>query len=356
LHEASLSTGHPIKIKILTILFYDMKNKRSDLSTKVTYLLLRPEITLVFAASTIFAYFATSAPLFASPSNLQNIGRWIGTYGFMALGEMFVLISGGIDLSIGSVVAFSGLVLAHFMEVMGINWVLSILLTLLICAGVGAFHGAFVSRFSPPLPQIVPAFLITLVTQFALRGAAQFWTKGYPIVLTKGKFQDFIFIGNGNILEVPVPLILALIVLAVAFFILNLSVLGRHIYAIGGNLETAIVTGVRVNRVRLLSYIISSTLAAVTGVIITARLSSAYPGVGSGYELQAIASCVLGGVSLIGGEGLPFGVLLGVLLTTIIENGLVVLNISPYLHLIIIGILLSIAVTADFLKRYRFRR
>jgi ribose/xylose/arabinose/galactoside ABC-type transport system permease subunit len=333
-----------------------MRNKKSGLSPKVTSLLLRPEITLVFVSSIIFAYFAISAPLFASPSNLQNIGRWIGTYGFMALGEMFVLISGGIDLSISSVVAFSGLLLAYFMEIMGVNWVLSIFLTLLICAGIGTFHGFFVSRFSPPLPQIVPAFLITLVTQFAFRGAAQLWTKGYPIVLTKGKFEDFIFVGNGNILEISVPLILALIVLAISFFILNLSVLGRHIYAIGGNLETAIVTGIRVNRVRPLCYIISSVLAGMTGVIITARLSSAYPGIGSGYELQAIAACVLGGVSLIGGEGLPFGVLLGVLLTTIIENGLVVLNVSPYLHLIIIGTLLAIAVTADFLKRYRFRR
>jgi len=111
-----------------------------------------------------------------------------------------------------------------------------------------------------------------------------------------------------------------------------------------------------VNRIRLLSYILCTVLTAMTGVIIVARLSSAYPGVGSGYELQAIASCVLGGVSLIGGEGLPFGVLLGVMLMTIIENGLVVMNVSPYLHLIIIGLLLLVAVAADFVKRRRFRR
>ena len=323
---------------------------------RITGILLRSEVTLIFAIVVIFVYFAYYAPLFASPSNLQNIGRWIGTYLFMGLGEMFVLISGGIDLSIGSVVAFTGLVLAYLIEVVKMPWILAILVTLLIAAGIGAFHGFFVSKFSPPLPQIVPAFLITLITQFALRGAAQFWTKGYPIVLTKGQFQDFIFLGNGNWLEIPVPLIVALIVLVLSYLLLNLSIVGRHIYAVGGNLEAAIVTGVKVNRIRLLSYILCTVLTAMTGVIIVARLSSAYPGVGSGYELQAIASCVLGGVSLIGGEGLPFGVLLGVMLMTIIENGLVVMNVSPYLHLIIIGLLLLVAVAADFVKRRRFRR
>lgn len=329
-------------------------SRRSFISL-LTHFVLRPELTLIFATLAIASYFAYVAPAFASTLNLQNIARWIGTYSFMGLGEMFVLLSGGIDLSIGSVVAFSGLVLAHLMENMGINWILSIFLTLLIAAGIGAFHGFFVSRFSPPLPQIVPAFLITLITQLALRGLAQFWTKGYPIVLTKGRFEDFIFLGNGNLWEIPIPLLMILIILALAFLLLNLSVIGRHIYAVGGNLEAAIVTGIKVHRVRIFCYILSSVLAAMTGVIITARLSSAYPGVGSGYELQAIASCVLGGVSLIGGEGLPFGVILGVTLMTVIENGLVVMNVSPYLHLIIIGILLAIAVTVDFIKRHRAR-
>lgn len=328
---------------------------RKSFTGVLTHFVLRPELTLIFATLAIASYFTYAAPAFASASNLQNIARWIGTYSFMGMGEMFVLLSGGIDLSVGSVVAFSGLILAHMMENMGINWILAIFLTLLIAAGIGAFHGFFVSRFSPPLPQIVPAFLITLITQLALRGLAQFWTKGYPIVLSKGRFEDFIFIGNGNLWEVPVPILLTLIILALAFLLLNLSVIGRHIYAIGGNLEAAIVTGIKVHRVRLLCYILSSVLAAVTGVIITARLSSAYPGVGSGYELQAIASCVLGGVSLIGGEGLPFGVILGVTLMTVIENGLVVMNVSPYLHLIIIGTLLAIAVTVDFVKRRRAR-
>ncbi|MCX8187950.1 MAG: ABC transporter permease [Nitrososphaeria archaeon] len=330
--------------------------KNAYASRLTTQILLRPEATLVFAVIALSSYFTAMTPLFASPSNFQNIARWIGTYSFMGLGEMFVLLSGGIDLSIGSVVAFSGLVLAYLMEILEVNWIAAILFTLLMAAGIGAFHGFFVSRFSPPLPQIVPAFLITLITQLALRGVAQFCTKGYPIVLTKAQFQEFIFIGNGNILEIPVPLLLTLTVLAFSFLMLNLSVVGRHIYAVGGNLEAAIVTGLKVNKVRVLCYMLSSIFAAMTGIIITARLSSAYPGVGTGYELQAIAACVLGGVSLIGGEGLPFGVILGVSLMTVIENGLVVMNVSPYLHLIIIGILLAIAVAVDFAKRYRVTR
>jgi len=328
---------------------------RRPYNSLTTHILMRSELTLILATAAIVVYFTNTAPLFASPSNLQNIGRWVGTYGFMGLGQMFVLISGGIDLSTGSIVAFSGLVLAYLMENLGINWSAAITMTLLLSACIGAFHGFFVSKFSPPLPQIVPAFLITLITQLTLRGVAQYWTRGYPIVLTKAEQLEFVFLGNGNIGFIPVPLILTLTVLVFSFLLLNLSVIGRHIYAVGGNIEAAIITGVKVNRVRVFCYILSSMFSSITGVIITARLNSAYPGIGVGYELQSIASNVLGGVSLVGGEGLPFGVVLGILLMTVIENGLVVMNVSPYLHLIIIGMLLALAVTVDFLKRYRRR-
>ncbi len=330
--------------------------KKNIFANNLTQLALRPEVTLIIATALIATFFTQVAPQFSSVSNLQNIGRWIGTYGFMTMGAMFALLGGGIDLSIGSVVAFSSLILAHSIENMGLDWLTAIFITLLIAASIGALHGLFVSRFSPPLPQIVPAFLITLITQLSLRGVSQFWTKGYPIVLTKAQIPELIFLGNGNIAGVPVPLLLTLIVLTMSLVILNFSVIGRHIYAVGGNLEAAIVTGIKVRRVRVFCYSMSSILAAMTGIIITARLSSAYPGIGVGYELQAITASVLGGVSLVGGEGLPFGVILGVTLMTVIENGLVVMNVSPYLHLIIIGLLLAIAVSIDFLKRGRARR
>lgn len=326
-----------------------------SINTKAVQILMRPEVTMIFAILAISTYFANMTTFFSSYDNLQNIARWVGTYGLMGLGQMFVLISGGIDLSIGSMVAFSSLVLAHLIENMGVNWLAALVVTMLIAAGIGALHGAFVSRFSPPLPQIVPAFLITLTTQLTLRGIAQFWTKGYPIVLTKGKQAEFLFLGNGNVWLIPTPLLLTLVALALSFLILNLSVPGRHIYAIGGNIEAAIITGVRVNRVRIFCYVMSAVFSSMTAAIITARLNSAYPGIGVGYELQTIAACVLGGISLVGGEGLPFGVILGILLVTVIENGLVVMNVSPYLHLIIIGLLLILAVSLDFLKRYRRR-
>ena len=326
-----------------------------SINARAIQILMRPEVTIIFAILTISTYFANAATFFSSYDNLQNIARWVGTYGLMGLGQMFVLISGGIDLSIGSMVAFSSLVLAHLIENMGVNWLVALVITMLIAAGIGALHGAFVSRFSPPLPQIVPAFLITLTTQLTLRGIAQFWTRGYPIVLTKGEQAEFLFLGNGNVWIIPTPLLLTLVALALSFLILNLSVPGRHIYAIGGNIEAAIITGVRVNRIRIFCYIMSAVFSSMTAVIITARLNSAYPGIGVGYELQTIAACVLGGISLVGGEGLPFGVILGILLVTVIENGLVVMNVSPYLHLIIIGLLLALAVSLDFLKRYRRR-
>jgi ribose transport system permease protein len=333
-----------------------MAMKKNLFTLSRTQLALRPEVTLIVATVLIAIFFSQVAPQFSSVSNLQNIGRWIGTYGFMTMGVMFVLLSGGIDLSIGSVVAFSSLILAHLIENIGLNWVIAVIATILIAAVIGVLHGLFVSHFSPPLPQIVPAFLITLITQLVLRGISQFWTRGYPIVLTKAQIPEFIFLGNGNIAEIPIPMLLMIGFLIISFVILSLSILGRHIYAVGGNLEAAIVTGIKVRRVRVFCYSMSSSLSAMTGVIITARLSSAYPGIGVGYELQAITASVLGGVSLVGGEGLPLGVLLGVTLMTVIENGLVVMNVSPYLHLIIIGFLLAVAVSIDFLKRGRVRR
>jgi len=328
---------------------------KNSYRSQVTSILLRSESTLIFATLILMIYFYNMQPLFMSTSNLQNIARWVGTYGFMALGEMFVLIGGGIDLSVGSIVAFTGLLMAYLLSTYNLPWVLALLIVILVAAGIGVFHGFFVSKFSPPLPQIVPAFLVTLGSAMAFRGIAQYWTKGYPIVLSREKFADFFLIGEGNLGIVPIPIIIVLVILGIAFLILNLSIIGRHIYAVGGNLLAAIVTGVKVNRIRVLCYVLSTIFSALTGVIITARLNSAYPGVGVGYELEAITSCVLGGVSLIGGEGLPFGVLLGVILVVVIENGLVTMNVSPYLHRIIIGLLLLVAVTADFLKRFRRR-
>lgn len=315
--------------------------------------LMRPEITLLLAILVLSVYFQTQNPSYGTWANIQNVLRWVAIYAIIAVGEMFVIISGGIDLSVGSVVALTGMVSAFFMVNLQIPLFIAVVLTLAVAALIGFWHGFFVGKFSPPLPHIVPSFLVTLTTLFIGRGLAQYITSGYPIAVSASDFPTFIFVGRGTILSIPFPVILLVVAVILSAYVLNFSVWGRHIYAVGGNLQAARVSGIGINRMRILCYMICSVLAGLAGMLVVGRLQSAWPGVGSGYELTAIGSCVLGGVSLAGGAGTSPGVILGVALVAIIENGLVMMNVSPYLHQITIGAILVVAVSIDFIRRFR---
>jgi ribose transport system permease protein len=245
----------------------------------------------------------------------------MAVFALLGIGETFVIISGGIDLSPGSMVALTNMLAAWFMVKAGVSMLPSLLAVLLLSLAVGAWHGLFVTKLG------VPAFIITLGTLMWARGLAAYITKGWII---SGVPQEYLVFGQGEVLGIPVQFLILLVVALVAVFVLDYTVLGRHIYAVGGNIEAARVTGVDVDRVRMFCYLASAAAAGITGIIIGSRLGEGNPAVGVAYELWAIAAAVIGGTSLFGGEGSIVGVLLGAAIMGVVVNGLVLVGVCVY--------------------------
>jgi len=238
-------------------------------------------------------------------------------------------------------VALTGVLVALFMK-NGIDMYISILLVLLFSSTIGLWHGFFVTKLN------VPPFIITLGTLTAARGLASVITKGWPII---GLPEKFFFIGQGEILGIPFPLIILIFFTLLSFFITKYTVLGRNLYAIGGNIEAARLSGIDVDKIRIYTYIFGSFLAGVTGIIIASRLSQGQAGVGGGYELSAIAAAVIGGTSLSGGEGTILGTIIGATIMSVIYNGLILLEISSYWHDVVMGLVIVTAVTLDIWRK-----
>jgi len=319
---------------------------------KAVSMLRRIAVEPVFgiSLSIVVISFVTGAvnPNFWTVENWKAILRWIIALSVMAMGESFVLISGGIDLSVGSIAAASGMVLAYLIRYMGIPIPISIFLTLLFGFSIGLFHGAFVSILSPPFPQIMPAFLITLVSKIFFGGFAQVITLGWPIVLHQ--YRALALISTTSTL-VTILLITSIL----SIYIQRFSILGRYIYAVGGNIDVARISGVPINRVRLFVYGYSGICAALAGVINTSLMMTAHPSTSMGMELYAIASNAIGGVSLAGGEGTALGAIAGSFLIGLIRNSLVLTGVSSYWIESVTGIILAVAVVADLYRRLRIR-
>ncbi|WP_232504368.1 ABC transporter permease [Pseudothermotoga elfii] len=282
-------------------------------------------------------------PRFLTAFNLQALGRQIAIFGLLAIGETFVIISGGgaIDLSPGSVVALTGVMVAWLMT-HGVSVWISLFLILLFSLGIGAWHGVFVTKLK------VPAFIITLGTLTIARGMAAVITRGWPVINLPGSFLK---IGQADFLKIPVPVWILIGVTLIADFFLRKTVYGKHLRASGGNEIAARFSGVNVDAVRTIAFMVSGFLAGLVGVIVAARLSQGQPGVGSMYELYAIASTVIGGTSLTGGEGSVLGAIIGASIISLLWNALVLLNVSTYWHNVVIGIVIVVAVTLDIVRR-----
>ena len=291
----------------------------------------------------LVVFTAVLNPRFLTAFNLQTLGKQIAIFGILAIGETFVIMSGGgaIDLSPGSMVALTG-VMASWLMVHDVPVSLAIILILGFSILVGAWHGFFVTKLG------VPAFIITLGTLTMARGMAAVITRGWPIV---GLPSHFLVIGQGDILRIPIPVWILLVVALIADFFLRKTVYGKHLRAVGGNEVAARFSGVNVSRVRMIAFMTSGFLAGVAGIIIAARLSQGQPGVGSMYELYAIASTVIGGTSLTGGEGSVLGAVVGASIISLLWNALVLLNVSTYWHNVVIGLVIVTAVTMDVLRK-----
>ncbi|MBE3590592.1 MAG: ABC transporter permease [Firmicutes bacterium] len=274
-----------------------------------------------------------ASPVFLTWSNLMNVARQVSINGLLAAGETFVVLSAGIDISVGSTMALAGAVVAGVGLAHG--FALGGLAALLVGTAVGLANGLFVVRFR------VPAFIATLAMLGIARGATLIYTQGRPI---SGLPESFLFIGNGWLGPVPFPVVLMLATYAAAHVTLRYTAFGRYVYAVGGNARAARYAGIHTEKVLYAVYAIAGFLAAVGGIVLTSRLASADPQAGVGIELDAIAAVVLGGASLFGGEGSVLRTLLGALILGVLNNGMNLLNVSPFYQEVIKGAVILFAV------------
>lgn len=281
---------------------------------------------------------------FFSIYNLQTVGQQWAIFGILAIGETFVIVIGGgaIDLSLGSITALSGVLVALFIVNYHIPVILSIIFVLLITSGIGLWHGLAMTKLG------IPPFVTTLGTLAIARGAASVITHGWPIINLP---NSFLFLGQGIVLSIPIPVVLLLIIATIAVFFFYYTKYGSYFKAIGGNVTAAKKVGIAVVKLRTLTFVLSDFLGGLVGIIIAARLSQGQPAVGTMYELYAIAASVIGGTSLTGGVASIFGALMGAAIITIIWNALVLLGISAFWQDIALGIVIVVAVTFDVLRR-----
>ncbi len=274
--------------------------------------------------------------------NIKNIGTQTSIYALLALGMTFVILTGGIDLSVGSTLAFSGVVLGQCIK-SGLPIWLSIVICLFAGFAMGSINGILISWVG------VAPFIATLGTLGIIRGLALVMTSGSAIT---GLGTGLLFIGGGEIKGIiPMPFLIALLCFAIGFYALKYTRFGRYIYAIGGNAEAARLSGVKVKFYRYLAYAISGLTAAAASIIMTGRLNSAQPIAAEGYELDAIAAVILGGTSMLGGEGSVIGTFLGAIVMTIARNGMNILNVHTYWQKVVIGLIIILAVTFDLIRK-----
>jgi ribose transport system permease protein len=307
-----------------------------------------PEAGVVIACVVVFAAIAANASTYASVGNLQVMGRDLAQVGILAIGESLVILTGGIDLSVGALAGLAGILAAWFNVNAGLPAPVAILATLAVCAVVGLWHGTMVTKLN------VPPFVITLVTFTTAQGLALAITGGTPI---NGIDPLFSNLSSFYIQQIPVPAIFFFGVTLIAWFALERTYIGRQIYAVGGNREAARLAGIPVARRVTTTYVASALLAGVVGILVIGRMNVADPSVGgSGWELVAIAAAVVGGMSLFGGEGRIIGVAAGAILLEFIANGLLALHVSPYYQQVVQGVVLGVAILLDRLRASYFGR
>lgn len=281
------------------------------------------------------------SPNFLTVDNLLNILRQTSINAIIAMGMTFVILTAGIDLSVGSILAFAGAVCASLIAA-DVSLIVALTTTILVGAALGAASGTIVAYFG------VQAFIATLVGMVMVRGAVLVFTDGRPI--STGNFEvanAFYEVGGGYFVGIPIPVIIAALVFLICWYVLNFTRLGRYTYAIGGNEQVTKLSGINVAQIKVVVYAISGALAALAGIILTARLESAQPTAGLAYELDAIAAVVLGGTSLAGGRGRIFGTLVGALIIGVLNNALNILDVSSYYQMIAKGAVILLAVTLD---------
>ena len=285
---------------------------------------------------------------FFTVNNGWNVMRQISVNICISVGMTFVVLTGGIDLSVGSILALCGAITAGLLKFglpipafdlyIGFTILGAVLAGLLTGSLLGTFNGWTITRFN------VPPFVATLAMLAIARGLTMLWTEGFPI---SGLGEEFAFLGTGWFLGIPLPVWISGLIVVIAIILTNKTRFGRYIYAIGGNESAARLSGININKVKMMVYAIAGGLAAVGGILVTSRLDSAQPNAGISYELDAIAAVVIGGTSLSGGRGSISGTVLGAIIIGVLNNGLVLLNVSPFWQQVVKGVVILLAVIID---------
>ncbi len=298
----------------------------------------------------IIAFLALCAFLTINPStqntfftqkNMFNVLRQISTNLYLACGMTMVIILGGIDLSVGSIIALSGCIAAGFVSRYGLPIPVAILGGLAVGLAVGIFNGLVISKTT------IPPFIVTLATMNIAKGLAYVYTGGSPVRVVTKEWQ---FLGAGYIGSTPTPVIILIIVLIITGLIMNKTQIGRHIYAVGGNTQAALFSGINVQKVKFFVHAYSGLMAGLAGVVLASRMYSGQPTAGDGAEMDAIAAVVVGGTSMAGGSGKIGGTIIGGLIIGVLNNGLNLLNVNSFWQYVVKGAVILLAVYLDFLR------
>lgn len=301
------------------------------------------ELTTLIALIGLMMVITFINPNFLTANNLLNLLLQVTANGFIAFGMTFVILTGGIDLSVGSILALSSALTAGLIAA-GIPVPFAILLAVCMGGIFGMLNGLLVAY-----GKLAP-FIVTLASMTIFRGATLVFTNGNP--LTQGLSDSFLFqfLGQGYVVGIPFPVILMFLVFIILYVVLHKTAFGKSVYALGGNEKAAYISGVKLNKVKIIIYTISGIMASISGLIITSRLSSAQPTAGTSYEMDAIAAVVLGGTSLSGGKGRILGTLIGALIIGVLNNGLNIIGVSAFWQQVVKGVVILIAVLLNRFK------
>lgn len=286
-------------------------------------------------------------PVFIRIGNLMNVARQISIIGTIAAGQTFVILIGGIDLSVGSIAAIGSIVVSDLVANKGVHFPLAMLLGFLVAGAFGVANGVLVGKAK------LPPFIVTLGMMNIARGVTHLWTGGRQV---SGFPPAFTYLGKGMVGVIPVPVIIMFIVYIVCYFVLMRTKFGIHLYAIGGNAEAARVSGVKIYTCIIMVYLISGLLSGLGGIMLAGRLNSGQPAAGIGYELDTIAAATIGGASLMGGKVNLWGTFIGVFIIGVLRNGLNLLNISTFWQQVAIGLVIIVAVYLDTVQKQRLVR
>lgn len=325
-----------------------VRNARSMPLGPLGSLLKAREAGVLVALIALMVGLAIASPYFLEPQNLFNVLRNMSTISIMAIGMTMVIVSGGIDLSVGSVLAVSTMLMARVIVQFGLNPMLALVVGLAFGAALGAVNGLLITRVK------VNPFITTLGMMSMARGLTYLFASGLVSSVASNipiKDNVIAFIGGGYIGPVPFPVIEMLVFVVLATLFLRNTVLGRQIYGVGSNERAARLSGVNVNRVRMVCYTLTGLLAAYAGIMTAGLLSNALTDAGTGVELDVIAASVIGGASLAGGEGTVYGAVIGAAIMAVLRNAFVLLGLPSYLQTISIGVVIVVAVALDRLRR-----